>query len=71
MIFKIYADLLISGDKFWVDIPIKNDTKNKVDAVLKQYVVEEGKVISIEKLDVEEGAEVTFDEVLLVLNAHQ
>ena len=32
----------------------------------KQYVVEEGKVISIEKLDVEEGAEVTFDEVLLV-----
>lgn len=32
----------------------------------KQYVVEEGKVISIEKLDVEEGAEVTFDEVLMV-----
>lgn len=32
----------------------------------KQYVVEEGKVISIEKLDVEEGAKVTFDEVLLV-----
>ena len=32
----------------------------------KQYIVEEGKVISIEKLDVEEGAEVTFDEVLLV-----
>ena len=32
----------------------------------KQYVVEEGKVISIEKLDVEEGAEVTFDEVLPV-----
>lgn len=32
----------------------------------KQYVVEEGKVISIEKLDVEEGAEVTFEEVLLV-----
>lgn len=32
----------------------------------KQYVVEEGKVIYIEKLDVEEGAEVTFDEVLLV-----
>ena len=32
----------------------------------KQYVVEEGKVISIEKLAVEEGAEVTFDEVLLV-----
>lgn len=40
MIFKIYADLLISGDKFWVDIPTKNDTKNKVDAVLKQYVVD-------------------------------
>lgn len=32
----------------------------------KQYVVEEGKVISIEKLDAEKGAEVTFDEVLLV-----
>ena len=32
----------------------------------KQYVVEEGKVISIEKLDVEEGAEVTSYEVLLV-----
>ena len=32
----------------------------------KQYVVEEGKDISIEKLDVEEGAEVTFDEGLLV-----
>ena len=32
----------------------------------KQYDVEEGKIISIEKLDVEEGAEVTFDEVLLV-----
>lgn len=32
----------------------------------KQYCVEEGKVISIEKLDVEAGAEVTFEEVLLV-----
>lgn len=32
----------------------------------KQYCVEEGKVITIEKLDVEAGAEVTFDEVLLV-----
>lgn len=32
----------------------------------KQYCVEEGKVITIEKLDVEEGAEVAFDEVLLV-----
>ncbi len=32
----------------------------------KKYVVVVGKVISIEKLDVEEGAEVTFDEVLLV-----
>lgn len=40
MIFKIYADLLISGDKLWVDVPTKNDTKNKVDAVLKQYVVD-------------------------------
>lgn len=32
----------------------------------KQYCVEEGKVITIEKLDVEAGAEVDFDEVLLV-----
>lgn len=32
----------------------------------KQYRVEEGKVITIEKLDVEAGAEVAFDEVLLV-----
>ena len=31
----------------------------------KQYCVEEGKVITIEKLDVEAG-EVAFDEVLLV-----
>ena len=32
----------------------------------KHYCVEEGKVITIEKLDVEAGAEVAFDEVLLV-----
>ena len=32
----------------------------------KQYCVEEGKVITIEKLDVEAGAEGAFDEVLLV-----
>ena len=32
----------------------------------KQYCVEEGKVITIEKLDVKAGAEVAFDEVLLV-----
>ncbi len=32
----------------------------------KQYCVEEGKIISIEKLDIEAGAEVTFEEVLLV-----
>lgn len=32
----------------------------------KQYCVEEGKVITIEKLDVEADAEVAFDEVLLV-----
>ena len=32
----------------------------------KQYCVEEGKVITIEKLDVEAGAEVAVDEVLLV-----
>ena len=31
----------------------------------KQYKVAEGDVIFVEKLDVEEGAEVTFDKVLL------
>jgi len=32
----------------------------------KQYRVQEGDLINVEKLDVEEGAETTFDEVLLV-----
>ncbi|ANZ95940.1 MULTISPECIES: 50S ribosomal protein L21 [Brochothrix] len=32
----------------------------------KQLKVEEGQVIYIEKLDVEAGAEITFDEVLFV-----
>lgn len=32
----------------------------------KQYNVEEGKIITIEKLSVSEGDEVTFDEVLLL-----
>lgn len=32
----------------------------------KQYRVQEGDRIAVELLDVEEGAEVTFDEVLLV-----
>lgn len=31
----------------------------------KQYKVAAGDVISVEKLDVEEGAEVTFDKVLM------
>ena len=31
----------------------------------KQYTVEEGKVLFIEKLDVEEGNTVTFDKVLM------
>ena len=31
----------------------------------KQYKVSEGDVVFIEKLDVEEGAEVTFDKVLM------
>lgn len=31
----------------------------------KQYKVSEGDVISVEKLNVEEGAEVTFDKVLM------
>ncbi len=32
----------------------------------KQYIVSPGKKIKIEKLEVEEGKEVTFEEVLLV-----
>lgn len=32
----------------------------------KQYKVSEGDIISVEKLDVEEGKEVTFDQVLAV-----
>lgn len=31
----------------------------------KQYLVEEGKVIFIEKLDAEAGQEITFDKVLM------
>ena len=34
----------------------------------KQYKVNEGDVIFVEKLNVEEGAEVTFDQVLAVSN---
>jgi len=34
----------------------------------KQYKIEEGDVINVEKLDVEEGATVTFDQVLVVNN---
>ncbi len=32
----------------------------------KQYRVSEGDIINVEKLDVEEGSEVTFDQVLVV-----
>ena len=32
----------------------------------KQYKVEEGDVIRVEKLDVKEGEEITFDQVLVV-----
>ncbi|MGI5850894.1 MAG: 50S ribosomal protein L21 [Clostridiales bacterium] len=32
----------------------------------KQYLVHEGDVIRVEKLDVEEGSEVSFDEVLAI-----
>lgn len=32
----------------------------------KQYLVEEGTVLSVEKLDAEEGGEVTFDRVLFI-----
>ena len=34
----------------------------------KQYLVEEGSVIFVEKLDAEEGKKVTFDKVLMVNN---
>lgn len=34
----------------------------------KQYQVEEGKSIFVEKLNVEEGAKISFDRVLLVSN---
>ncbi len=34
----------------------------------KQYKVEEGDVIRVEKLGAEEGAQVTFDQVLVVNN---
>ena len=34
----------------------------------KQYKVAEGDVIMVEKLDLEEGAAVTFDEVLTVVD---
>ena len=36
-----------------------------IDTGGKQYKVSEGDVIYIEKLDVEEGAEITFDKVLM------
>ncbi|HZJ56726.1 MAG TPA: 50S ribosomal protein L21 [Clostridia bacterium] len=32
----------------------------------KQYLVHEGDVLRVEKLDVEEGSEVSFDEVLAI-----
>ena len=32
----------------------------------KQYKVEEGDIIRVEKLDLDEGAEVTFDQVLVI-----
>ena len=32
----------------------------------KQYKVEEGDIIRVEKLDVKEGEEITFDQVLVV-----
>lgn len=34
----------------------------------KQYLVEEGSVIFVEKLDAEEGKKVTFDKLLMVNN---
>ncbi len=35
----------------------------------KQYKVSEGDILNVEKLDVEEGAKVTFDQVLAVNDA--
>lgn len=32
----------------------------------KQYLVEEGAVLTVEKLDTQEGGEITFDRVLLI-----
>ena len=37
-----------------------------IEACGKQYKVEEGEVVFFEKLDVEEGTKVTFDNVILV-----
>ena len=37
-----------------------------IEACGKQYKVEEGEVVFFEKLDVEEGKKVTFDNVILV-----
>lgn len=37
----------------------------------KQYKVAEGDVIMVEKLDLEEGAAVTFDEVLTVVDGEK
>lgn len=37
---RIYADLLIAGEKVWADIPTKNNTQTKVLVVLKQDVVD-------------------------------
>lgn len=37
----------------------------------KQYKVQEGDIIRVEKIDVEAGAEVKLDEVLLVVNGEK
>lgn len=37
----------------------------------KQYRIEEGTVLKVEKLDVEAGSEVTFEEVLAVSNGKE
>lgn len=51
---------------------VKLDAKSDVFAVIKtggkQYIVRVGKQYDFEKLDIEEGKEITFEEVLLIVN---
>jgi large subunit ribosomal protein L21 len=44
----------------------KNDMYAVIETGGKQYRVQEGDVITVEKLDVEAGEKITFDKVLLI-----